>query len=133
MAGQAADRGARFIATPEATNILERSRPRLAAEIRSLDDDPVVQGLRALAAELDVELLIGSALVRRDDGGFANRSVLIGPSGEIQATYDKIHSEPINKTETLYANTLVQQTLFNDGFLHDASAVVLSFGAHMNL
>ena len=88
---QAADRGARFLATPEATNILERSRPRLAAEIRSLDDDPVVQGLRALAAELDVELLIGSALVRRDDGGFANRSVLIGPSGEIQATYDKIH------------------------------------------
>jgi predicted amidohydrolase len=50
-----------------------------------------VQGLVALARELKIWLLIGSALVRRDDGGAANRSMLIDPSGRTVATYDKIH------------------------------------------
>ncbi len=88
---QAAGLGARFIATPEATNILQRDRAKLSAALTRLEDDPVVQGLRATAAELKVQLLIGSALVRRDDGGYANRSVLIGPDSAVQATYDKIH------------------------------------------
>jgi predicted amidohydrolase len=88
---QAADQGARFIATPEATNILQRDRAKLALAVTSLEDDRVVQGLRTAAADLCVQLLIGSALVRREDGQCANRSVLIGPDGAVQATYDKIH------------------------------------------
>lgn len=88
---QAADDGATLIVTPEATNILERDRPKLFAQLQTLDQDPVVQGLAALAAELKVSLLIGSALVKREDGGCANRSALIGPDGKIRATYDKIH------------------------------------------
>ncbi|HEX2815355.1 MAG TPA: nitrilase-related carbon-nitrogen hydrolase, partial [Phenylobacterium sp.] len=35
--------------------------------------------------------LIGSALVKRQDGKAANRSVLISPQGAIAATYDKLH------------------------------------------
>jgi predicted amidohydrolase len=50
-----------------------------------------VGGLRALAAELGIELLIGSALVTREGGGLANRSVLVGADGSVRATYDKIH------------------------------------------
>ena len=88
---QAADQGARFIATPEATNILQRDRARLVAELTTLEADPVVAGLRTLAAELGVEVLVGSALVRREDGRYANRSVLIGADGAVRATYDKIH------------------------------------------
>jgi deaminated glutathione amidase len=88
---QAAAEGARFIATPEATNVMERDRAKLAPQLRPLDQDEVVLGLRALAAELGVELLIGSALVTRGDGGFANRSILVGPDGAVRATYDKIH------------------------------------------
>ena len=89
---QAADQGAELIVTPEATNILQRNRPLLFEQLTTVDKDPVVQGLAALAAELKVRLLIGSALVKREDGeGYANRSVLVGPDGKIEATYDKIH------------------------------------------
>ncbi len=34
------------------------------------------------------------------DGRFANRSILIDPSGQIAATYDKIHMFDVNVTET---------------------------------
>ena len=52
----------------------------------------MVAGLRAgRAATLGVWILIGSALVQREDGKAANRSVLIAPDGAIAATYDKLH------------------------------------------
>ena len=88
---EAARSGAEFIATPEATNIMERDRAKLFERLRSLEDDPVVRGLRDLAAAHEVPVLIGSALVRREDGQCANRSVLVGADGGIAATYDKIH------------------------------------------
>jgi len=88
---QAADQGAAFIATPEGTNILQKDRDRLFPQLRALEDDTVVQGLQAAAAELKVWLLIGSALVLRQDGKAANRSALIAPDGTIKATYDKLH------------------------------------------
>ncbi len=88
---EVAKAGATFIATPECTNVVQRDRTKLIPHLVALEADPVVQGLRALAAELKVELLIGSALVKRPDGKFANRSALIGPDGAIRTTYDKIH------------------------------------------
>jgi deaminated glutathione amidase len=88
---QAADRGARFILTPEASNILQRDRAALMAKVRPLEDDVAVQGLRALARELNVWILIGSALVLREDGQLANRAALIDDNGAVTATYDKIH------------------------------------------
>jgi predicted amidohydrolase len=88
---QAAAAGARLIATPEASNILQRDRKALFEAVRPLEEDEAVQGLIGLAKELKVWLLIGSALVRREDGQLANRSVLVGDDGQIQATYDKIH------------------------------------------
>jgi len=87
----AAAQGATFIATPEGTNILQRDRAKLFEQLTTLDQDACVQGLRALASELKVEILIGSALVRRTDGQCANRAILIGADGAIRATYDKIH------------------------------------------
>jgi len=88
---EAAAQGAAFIATPEGTNILQRDRAQLFEQLTTLDQDVCVQGLRALAAELRVEILIGSALVRRSDGQCANRAILIGADGDLVATYDKIH------------------------------------------
>ena len=87
----AAGAGAKLIATPEATNILQRDRSKLFEAVRPLDQDECVLGLRALARELGVWLLIGSALVRREDGQLANRSTLVDAVGEVVATYDKIH------------------------------------------
>ena len=88
---QAAAHGARLIATPEGTNLLQRNRERFGQAVTTPEDDVAVQGLRALAAELSVWLLIGSALVRRQDGKAANRAMLIDPVGRVTATYDKLH------------------------------------------
>jgi len=88
---QAAAGGARLIATPEGSNLLQRDREKLQGVLAAPADDAVVQGLRALARELGVEILIGSALVRRPDGLAANRALFIRADGGIAATYDKIH------------------------------------------
>ena len=87
----AAAGGAVFIATPEVTNIVQRDRAQMIPSIVSPETDPVVLGLRNLAVELGVWILIGSALVRRPDGTIANRSFLVKPDGAVGASYDKIH------------------------------------------
>ena len=74
---QAAAAGATFIVTPEGSNILQKDRALLHAALLEPQDDPAVLGLQALARELGVWLVIGSALVRRPDGKAANRSLLI--------------------------------------------------------
>jgi len=89
---QAAADGAELVVTPEGSNLLQRNREALQTVMRPLADDGFVNGVRALAAELKVRILIGSALVKRDqDEGCANRAVAVGPDGAIEATYDKIH------------------------------------------
>jgi predicted amidohydrolase len=92
---EAAAQGARFILTPEGVNVLQKDRAKLLPTLVSLDDDPVVNGLRDLARELGVWIDVGSALVKREDGPnggkAANRQAVIDPSGAIVATYDKLH------------------------------------------
>lgn len=88
---EAAAGGARLIITPEGTNVLQKNREVLLPLLKAPNDDPVVIGLRQLAAELGVWLSIGSALVLREDGQAANRQMLIGPDGAVVATYDKLH------------------------------------------
>jgi|SRR6185312_10929041 len=91
MVRDAAAQGARFIATPEGTNLLQKDRAVLLPMLKSLEEDVVVAGLRDAAKDLGAWILIGSALVKRRDGKAANRSVLVSPRGEIAATYDKLH------------------------------------------
>jgi len=91
MVRDAAGQGAHFIATPEGTNVLQKDRAVLLPMLRSLQEDVVVAGLREAAKDLGAWILIGSALVKRQDGKAANRSVLVSPKGEITATYDKLH------------------------------------------
>jgi predicted amidohydrolase len=89
---RAASDGARLIVTPEGSNLLQRDRKALAQTITTLGQDRFVAGVRDLAAELGVRIVIGSALVKRDeDDGCANRCVVVGPDGSVEATYDKIH------------------------------------------
>ncbi|MDQ1154906.1 carbon-nitrogen hydrolase family protein [Brevundimonas sp. SORGH_AS_0993] len=91
---EAASGGARFILTPEGTNLLEQRRALREAALADEAADVAVTGLRALASELGVWLLIGSALVRfgqTDKGRAANRSLLIDPAGAVVARYDKLH------------------------------------------
>lgn len=96
---EAAAGGARFILTPEGTNVLEQRRDRRDAVVVEEDADVAVLGLRRLAAELGVWLLIGSAIVRSGhagDGRAANRSLLVDPAGGIVARYDKLHVFDVN-------------------------------------
>ncbi|GAA0208828.1 putative amidohydrolase [Brevundimonas nasdae] len=96
---EAAAGGAKFILTPEGTNVLEQRRDLRASVLSEEDADVAVLGLRRLAAELGVWLLIGSAIVRsgrtgQDGAGddrAANRSLLVDPTGAITARYDKLH------------------------------------------
>ena len=91
---QAAAGGAQLILTPEGTNFLEQRRALRDDALSDEGADPAVAGLKALAAELGVWLLVGSAIVRSgvaDDPRAANRSLLIDPGGTIAARYDKLH------------------------------------------
>ena len=91
---QAAAEGAKLVLTPEGSNLLEQRRDRRAVAIVDEDQDAAVIGLRHLAAELGVWLLIGSAIVKSGHTGddrAANRSLLIDANGTIVARYDKLH------------------------------------------
>ena len=88
---QAIGEGAQFVLTPECTNVLQKDRAKLLPTLTALEDDPVVGGLREIAAETGAWIDIGSALVRREDGKAANRQAVIDPTGAIVATYDKLH------------------------------------------
>src|SRR5688500_12811589 len=76
---EAAAGGARLVATPEGTNILQKDRETLLPQLTALEDDPVVKGLQDAARALGVWVLVGSALVKRADGKAANRQALIDP------------------------------------------------------
>ena len=91
---EAAAGGARFILTPEGTNLLEQRRDRRGDVITDEGADVAVLGLRKLAAELKVWLLVGSAIVKSGIAGddrAANRSLLIDDTGAVVARYDKLH------------------------------------------
>jgi predicted amidohydrolase len=91
---RAAARGAKLILTPEGSNVLEQRKARRAEVVVDQDRDAAVLGLRRLAAELKVWILIGSAIVTSGHTGderAANRSMLVDDAGEVVATYDKMH------------------------------------------
>ena len=91
---KAAAEGAEFILTPEGTNLLEQRKAFRDASLSIEAEDACIKGLRALAEELGVWFLVGSAIVRSGvdgDDRAANRTLLIDPQGQITARYDKMH------------------------------------------
>lgn len=99
---EAAARGARFVLTPEVTNVISSSRTHQKEVLSTEEADPTLAALRETAAESGIELLIGSLALKTDDadGRFANRSFLIGPDGGIRARYDKIHMFDVQVSES---------------------------------
>jgi predicted amidohydrolase len=93
---EAARDGCAYIQTPEQTATMEMSRTALMAILSEQEDDDGLRRLQALAQELRIWLHIGSMSFRTVDPvtgepKAANRSILIGPDGEVVATYNKIH------------------------------------------
>ncbi|RMD62751.1 MAG: carbon-nitrogen hydrolase family protein [Alphaproteobacteria bacterium] len=101
--------GADLILTPETTNLMVTGRRAMLEKARREDADETLKALRALAAELGVWLLAGSLVLRAEGAGNGgagedpgseekgvNRSLLLGPDGQIAARYDKIHMFDVN-------------------------------------
>jgi deaminated glutathione amidase len=91
---KAAAAGARLIASPEATDYLGPHDRKIA--LAEPIDGPRARRYGALAAELGVELLIGSVAERGPEEGGGprrawNTSLLFGPDGQLRASYRKIH------------------------------------------
>ncbi len=90
---QAAAKGAKFIATPEMTTLLDRKPRRLFDALADGEDQDIIQAFAMLAKRLQIHLLLGSApiILSREPRKAANRSFLFGPDGTCLARYDKIH------------------------------------------
>lgn len=88
---EAASKGARYILTPEVSNIFEPDKDRLKAVAMPERDDIFVKGFSALAQELRIYLHAGSLALNAGQEKLANRSMLFGPDGALMARYDKIH------------------------------------------
>jgi predicted amidohydrolase len=88
---EAASGGADFVTTPETTHLMEMNRKVVMDKVFYQDEDPGLARFRALAAELGIWLHIGSLITKVAEDLLANRAHLIAPSGEIVASYDKMH------------------------------------------
>jgi predicted amidohydrolase len=87
---QAADEGAHYVQTPEMTSLVERSRAAMFDKVGPEERDPTLAALREVARGRRIVVHIGSIAVRVGEK-IANRAFLIDASGEIVASYDKIH------------------------------------------
>ncbi|WP_431205565.1 carbon-nitrogen hydrolase family protein [Bradyrhizobium betae] len=88
---QAAANGADYVQTPEVSNMMQLNRTALFEHLQSEADDASLKAYRALAAELKIHIHVGSLALRFSEEKAVNRSFLIGPEGNVLASYDKIH------------------------------------------
>ena len=91
LVAEAAVRGARFVATPENVFYMRREGTAAADDV-PMADHAGLQWAQGAAKLHGVWLLIGSLRAREAgmDKPF-NRSILLSPTGDIAATYDKMH------------------------------------------
>ena len=87
----AREAGADLICLPEMVAMVEPNDRRRRGKAAAQASDPALQAFREIAAETGAWLLIGSLVIKTDEGGVANRSFLIDGEGGIAAQYDKIH------------------------------------------
>jgi predicted amidohydrolase len=88
---EAAKQGAELIITPEMTTLLEHNSERLFEKVKTEDEDISLAIFSKLAAELHVDLVIGSIPIKVSTQKCANRSYFITRNGKIAAHYDKLH------------------------------------------
>lgn len=90
-AAEARAAGAAYVLTPEMSVVFAENRAGLRERAQGWAGNAAVARLGDIARENGLYLHVGSLAVALDDGRFANRSVLFGPTGGIVAAYDKIH------------------------------------------
>src|SRR5947209_4070034 len=88
---EAKAQGADYVLTPEVSNMMQLNRKALFEHLATQEDDKSLKAYRALAAELKIHLHVGSLALKFSPEKAVNRSFLIGPDGNLLASYDKIH------------------------------------------
>jgi predicted amidohydrolase len=83
--------GAEILFTPEMCGLLDRNRKRATPNIVPEADNPVLAATAQVAIEEGIWIALGSLAILREDGGWANRALLVDPQGQVAARYDKIH------------------------------------------
>jgi predicted amidohydrolase len=91
LATAAAARGANLIVFPEYSSFFEpKLGPSFVAAAEPLDGE-FVTALAALAAELGVHIVAGMLETNADPVRFSNTLVAVDPTGQLVATYRKLH------------------------------------------
>ena len=92
IVGEAADKGASMLFTPEMSGVLDGNRERAAGSVVSEADDRVLATVREAAAKHGIWVHLGSVALRSDnDDRLVNRGFVIDGRGQIRGQYDKIH------------------------------------------
>lgn len=89
-ASRAASEGAEMLFTPEMAGLLDRDRKRASHHIVAEGENPQVDLVARAAGDAGIWIAFGLP-VAREDGRWANRTLLFDANGEIAARYDKIH------------------------------------------
>ncbi|WAT18431.1 carbon-nitrogen hydrolase family protein [Aurantiacibacter sp. MUD11] len=89
-AREAAGAGAEMLFTPEMAGLLDKDRKRAAANIVPESENRQVERIADAAAQGGIWIAFGLP-VAREDGRWANRTLLFDAQGNVAARYDKIH------------------------------------------
>ncbi|WP_338245039.1 carbon-nitrogen hydrolase family protein [Aurantiacibacter hainanensis] len=89
-AERAAGEGAQMLFTPEMAGLLDRDRKRAAQNIVAERDSRTVERVSRAAQDAGIWIALGLPVLK-DDGRWANRTLLFDAKGDIAARYDKIH------------------------------------------
>jgi len=88
----AAHNKAEFILLPEMVAMLEPDNAAVLKKCVPEAEDPALKTFRGLAVETGAWILVGSLLFKEPGKSrVVNRSLLVDPSGNITARYDKLH------------------------------------------
>jgi len=86
---QAIKKKANLIITPETTSIITSDKKILYKNSYSMSKDPLVKEIKKISKKNKKWILVGSIAIK-DKDKFRNRSIMIGPKGNIVTYYDKI-------------------------------------------
>lgn len=90
LINSAIKKGARFIVTPENTNIMHPNKEKLVLACSNKDNLNFLNRIQEIARVHLVWILLGSLIIKNGNK-LSNRSYLINNKGKIISTYDKIH------------------------------------------
>lgn len=92
MVAEAAGQGCEIIAFPEVAGLMNRRIEAMRADIRDEGSDPFIAACKSAAREHGIWVHTGSTpVLSESETRFFNHSNLIDDSGQVIASYDKIH------------------------------------------